>query len=91
MTTSLAVRADTRVSLIELPRTEAVDDPQGSRYWPNRAKTLQFNSEPMDPLQQAPTGATTVDAPSVTSLVTSANTLVIAVRIPIDRNDHVCC
>ncbi|ORV53722.1 hypothetical protein AWC03_19395 [Mycobacterium europaeum] len=93
MTTSLAFRADTRVFLIDLTRTEPTDDPQGSRDWFNRAKMLEFNSpaEPMDTLQQAPTGATTVDAPGVTSFVTGANALVVAVRIPIDRNDHVCC
>ena len=38
----------------------------------------------------APTRASTVGAPSVTSLVTSVNALIVAVRIPIDRNDHVC-
>jgi hypothetical protein len=59
MTTSLAFRANTRVSVIDLPRTEPIDDPQaalqlavhwhfgsdtGLRYWLNRAKTLEFNS-----------------------------------------------
>lgn len=39
----------------------------------------------------APTRANTVGAPRVTSLVTSANALIVAVCIPIDRNDHVCC
>jgi hypothetical protein len=59
MTTSLAFCANPRVSLINLPRTEPIDDPQaflqaavhrhfgpdtGSRYWLNRAKTLELNS-----------------------------------------------
>jgi hypothetical protein len=59
MTKSLAFCANTRVSRIDLPRTEPIDDPQaslqaavhrrfgpdtGSRYWLNRAKTLEFNS-----------------------------------------------
>ncbi len=59
MTTSVAFCANTRVSLIDLPRTEPIDDPQaslqlavhwhfgpdtGSRYWLNLAKTLEFNS-----------------------------------------------
>jgi XFP C-terminal domain len=35
--------------------------------------------------------ANTVGTPSVTSLVTIANALIVAVCIPIDRNDHVCC
>lgn len=93
MTTSLAFRVDTRVFLIDLTRTEPIDDPQGSRYWLNRAKALEFNSpaEPMDTLQQAPTGATTVDAPSATSFVTSANALIVFVRMPTGRNDHDCC
>ena len=39
----------------------------------------------------APTRANTVGAPRVTSLETSANALIVAVCIPIDRNDHVCC
>jgi hypothetical protein len=58
MTTSLAFCANTGVSLIDLPPTEPSDDPQaspqaavqchfgpdtGSRYWLNRAKTLEFN------------------------------------------------
>jgi hypothetical protein len=58
MTTSLAFCAHTGVSLIDLSRTEPIDDPQaslqaavpchfgpdtGSRYWLNRARTLEFN------------------------------------------------
>jgi len=58
MTNSLAFCANTGVSQIELPRTEPNDDPQasfqaavqchfgpdtGSRYWLNRARTLEFN------------------------------------------------
>jgi hypothetical protein len=52
-------RANIRVSVIDPPRTERIDDPRasrptpvhwhfgpdtGSRYWLNRAKTLDFNS-----------------------------------------------
>jgi hypothetical protein len=58
MTTSLAFCANTGVSPRDLPPTEPSDDPQaspqaavqchfrpdtGSRYWLNRAKTLEFN------------------------------------------------
>jgi hypothetical protein len=58
MTTSLVFRANIRVSVIDLPRTEPIDDPRaslqaavhwrfgpdtGSRYWLN-PKTLKFNS-----------------------------------------------
>ena len=114
MTTSLAFRANIGVSVIDLPRTEPIDDPRaslqaavhwhfgpdtGSRYWLNRAKTLEFNSltEAMaDKLQhhglqhhgQDPSEIDnwTWDPPQ-----SSANALIIAVCIPIDRNDHVCC
>jgi hypothetical protein len=59
MTTALAFCANTRVSRIDLAGTEPIDIPQaslhaaihrhfgpdtGSRYWFNRAKTLQLNS-----------------------------------------------
>src|SRR5271165_6496171 len=58
MTTSLALRANTGFSPIDLARTEPVDDPQpslqaavqwhfgpntGSQYRLDRAKTLEFN------------------------------------------------
>jgi hypothetical protein len=39
----------------------------------------------------APMRANTVGTPSVTSLSTIANALIIAFWIPIDRNDHDCC
>jgi hypothetical protein len=58
MITSLALCANIGVFLIDAPRTEPVDDPRaslracvhwhfglgtGSRYWLNRAKTLEFH------------------------------------------------
>jgi hypothetical protein len=39
----------------------------------------------------APTRANTAGAPRLTSFVTNVNALIVAVCIPIDRDDHVCC
>jgi hypothetical protein len=82
MTTSLAFCANTGVSLIDLPRTEPIDDPQASskaalqwhsgpdtrsRYWLDRAKTLECN-----PLTDVKTFENLLDDPVNKPTVTNA-------------------
>ncbi|BBY38926.1 hypothetical protein MMAN_30600 [Mycobacterium mantenii] len=78
MTASLAYSANPTASWVDLPG-------------PNPVMVRRQLSAPPFTGTAAPTGANTVGAPSVTSLVIIANAPIVAVSVPIDRNDHVGC